>query len=72
MIGVAFKVQPVAQLRQHFGLAGAGHAAQQDEITLGNRLIQRIEQEGAHGLVAAADTRVLDARLVLEPLLDNL
>ena len=35
MVGVAFQVQPVAQLREHLGLAGAGHAAQQHEIALG-------------------------------------
>ncbi|MNT70153.1 hypothetical protein D3C72_2085090 [compost metagenome] len=72
MIGVTFKVQPVTQLRQHFGFAGAGHAAQQHEIALGNGLIDRVQQEVTHGLVAASDARIVDARLVLEPLLDDL
>lgn len=72
MVGVAFQVQAVGQLVEHLGLANAGHAAEQDKITLGHRSFEGVEQEGTHGLVAAADPRVVDAGLVLEPLLDDL
>lgn len=34
VVGVAFKVEHVAQLLQHIGLAGAGKATQQDEIAV--------------------------------------
>lgn len=72
MIGIALQVQAIAQLSQHFGLAGAGHAAQQHQVTFGDRLLDGAEQEGTHGLVAATDPGVFDPRFVLEPLLDDL
>ncbi|MNQ81861.1 hypothetical protein D3C85_968980 [compost metagenome] len=72
MVGMTFKVHAVAQLRKHLGFAGAGHPAQQDEIALGHGLIEGVQQEGAHGLVATAHPWIVDAGLVLEPLLDNL
>ncbi len=72
VIGQAFQVQAVIQLRQHFGLAGTGHPARQHETALLDSLINGIQQEMAHRLVAADDPRVLDAHLVLQPLLDDL
>ncbi len=72
MVGQAFQVQAVFQLRQHFGLAGTGHPAHQHETALLDSLINGVQQEVAHRLVAADDPRVLDAHLVLQPLLDDL
>ena len=72
MVGVPFQIQRIAQLAEHFGLAGAGHAAQQYEITLGSRLLQGFQQEGTHGLVATADAGVFDARFGFQPLLHDL
>lgn len=71
VIGMPFQVQGIAQLAEHFGLAGTCHATQQNEIALGRGLLQRIEQKGTHGLVATTHSRIVESRLV-QPLLDNL
>src|ERR1700712_1256132 len=72
MVGVPFQIQRVVQALQHFSLAGPGQAADQHEIALGHRLLGDANEEVTHGLVAADDARVLDARLSLEPLLSDL
>src|SRR5690606_1034515 len=72
VIGQPFQVDAVIQARQYFGLAGAGHAADQDEVLVGGRLIEGIEQEMPHRLVAAGHPRVVDTRLGLQPVLDDL
>ena len=72
MIGVPFQVQRIVQPAQHLGLAGAGHAAQHQEIAFGDGPVQRIQQEAAHGLVAAGHARIGDAGLVAQPLLHDL
>ncbi|MNZ64231.1 hypothetical protein D3C78_823980 [compost metagenome] len=72
VIGMPFQVQAIVQAREDIGLAGTGHATEQDEIALADSLVERIQQEGTHCLVATADPRVFDARFVLEPLLDDL
>ena len=72
MVGVAFNVQGIGQLAEHFGLAGAGHAAEQHEITLDGGLFNSVHEERSHGLVATADPWVLDAGVGFQPLLHNL
>jgi hypothetical protein len=71
VVGVPFEVEHVVQLVQHVGLAGAGQAAHQHEIALFDRRLGGLQQEGAQGLVAALDARVVDAGLIAQPLLDD-
>ena len=72
MIGQSLEVQAVAQLRQDLGLAGPGHAAHQNELALLDGLIDGVQQEVTHRLVTANHARIVDAHLVLQPLLDDL
>lgn len=72
MVGVAFQVEHVVQLVQHIGLARTGQTAHQHKIALRYRLLGGFQQEGAHGLVATFDTRVLDACLIAQPTLHDL
>src|SRR5690606_3746459 len=72
VIGNAFQVDAVIQARQHFGLAGARHPANQNEILTLDGLLDRIEQKLAHRLVPARHARVVNACLGLQPLLNQL
>ena len=72
VVGVAFQVDAVVQRRDHLGLAGAGHASDDDEVTLGDGLVQGVDEEGPQRLVTADHPGILNARLLLQPLLHYL
>ncbi|MNE11502.1 hypothetical protein D3C80_1042630 [compost metagenome] len=72
MVGEAFQIEGIVQLRQHLGLAGAGEAANDDEVALGDRRLGGVDEEVAQRLVAADHPRILDAGLFLQPLLGDL
>ncbi|MNS92846.1 hypothetical protein D3C72_1269920 [compost metagenome] len=72
MVGMAFQVQGVVQYLQHFSLAGAGQATDQDKIALGDGALGGIKQEVTHGLVATNHFWVLNTSFCLEPLLGDL
>ena len=72
MIGVTFKVQRIVELHQHVGLAGAGHAAEHQQIALRHGLVEGLNQERTQRFIATGDARVINAGIVLEPLLHDL
>ena len=69
---MAFQVQAVGQLRNHFGLAGAGQATEHHKPALCRRSLRGADEEPAHGLVAPHHPGVVDARFVQQPLLHDL
>ena len=72
VVGKALQVQPLGQLRNHLGLAGAGEAAQHHKTALRRGRLQGVDEKTAQGLVAALHAGVVDACLAFQPLLDDL
>ena len=72
MVGVAFEIEAVVQRRDHLGLAATGEAADQHEIALVDHRAGGFEKEVAQRLVAADHPWVVDAGVLLQPLLDDL
>lgn len=72
MVGVAFEIEAVVQRRDHLGLAATSKAADQHEIALVDRRAGGFEKEVAQRLVAADHPWVVDAGVLLQPLLDDL
>ena len=72
VVRASLEIDSVVELRDHVGLAGAGHAADDEQPAFGHRLLDRLDQEGPHRLVAADDERVVDAGFLAQPALHRL
>src|SRR5690554_1738360 len=68
VVGQSFKVDRIGQAKQDAGFASAGASAENPVITVGNQLVQAVDQETPKRLVATLHQGVVNA-CVFDPLL---
>src|SRR5690625_1227801 len=63
VVGMAFKIHAVVQLRQDVGFARSRHAAQNEKFALIGGAYQGVQQKPPQGFIAASDSGIVDPRL---------